>query len=45
VPGRKGIAFVEYESEQQAITAKETTANMQVGAAKVPMKVTYRRSN
>ena len=45
VPGRKGIAFVEYDSEQQAITAKETTANMPVGKDKKPMKVTYRRTN
>lgn len=43
VPGRKGIAFVEYEAEAGAITAKENTANMAVGAANQVMKVTYQR--
>lgn len=43
VPGRKGIAFVEYDTEQQAIKAKEATANMAVGAENKPMKVTYQR--
>jgi hypothetical protein len=41
VPGRRGIAFVEYENEQGAITAKENTAGMNNGD-KV-MKVTYQR--
>jgi RNA recognition motif-containing protein len=31
VPGRKGIAFVEYEAEAGAISAKEATAGMQLG--------------
>jgi len=43
VPGRAAIAFVEYNSEQEAITAKESTANMAVGADQKPMKVTYQR--
>lgn len=42
VPGRKGIAFVEYESEQGAITAKENTAGMSFGQNNV-IKVTYQR--
>jgi len=42
VPGRKGIAFVEYESEQGAITAKENTAGMAFGQNNV-IKVTYQR--
>jgi U2 small nuclear ribonucleoprotein B'' len=41
VPGRSGIAFVEYETEQGAITAKENTAGMQL--ADKPIKVTYQR--
>lgn len=44
VPGRKGIAFVEYESEQGAIGAKENTAGLKVGAGEGQvMKVTYQR--
>ncbi|KAF7545842.1 hypothetical protein G7Z17_g8875 [Cylindrodendrum hubeiense] len=41
VPGRRGIAFVEYEAEQGAITAKENTAGMSLGDK--PIKVTYQR--
>ncbi|KAL6691169.1 RNA-binding domain-containing protein [Trichoderma pleuroticola] len=41
VPGRRGIAFVEYENEQGAITAKENTAGMALGDK--PIKVTYQR--
>ncbi|KAK5998156.1 small nuclear ribonucleoprotein U1 [Cladobotryum mycophilum] len=41
VPGRRGIAFVEYESEQGAIIAKENTAGMTLGDK--PIKVTYQR--
>ncbi|KFA60409.1 hypothetical protein S40285_08246 [Stachybotrys chlorohalonatus IBT 40285] len=41
VPGRRGIAFVEYESEQGAITAKENTAGMSLGDKTI--KVTYQR--
>ncbi|KAI1321933.1 RNA recognition domain-containing protein [Xylariaceae sp. FL0255] len=45
VPGRKGIAFIEYEAEQGAITAKENTAGMSVGGdgAQKFIKVTYQR--
>ncbi|KND91285.1 U1 small nuclear ribonucleoprotein [Tolypocladium ophioglossoides CBS 100239] len=41
VPGRRGIAFVEYEAEQGAITAKENTAGMTLGDKAI--KVTYQR--
>ncbi|KAI0380449.1 RNA-binding domain-containing protein [Hypomontagnella monticulosa] len=41
VPGRKGIAFIEYEAEAGAITAKENTAGMQLGEKFI--KVTYQR--
>ncbi|EGR51844.1 uncharacterized protein TRIREDRAFT_120294 [Trichoderma reesei QM6a] len=41
VPGRRGIAFVEYENEQGAITAKENTAGMSLGDKMI--KVTYQR--
>lgn len=41
VPGRRGIAFVEYEAEQGAIVAKENTAGMTL-QDKV-LKVTYQR--
>lgn len=41
VPGRRGIAFVEYEAEQGAIAAKENTAGMAL-KDKV-LKVTYQR--
>ncbi|EFX03753.1 U1 small nuclear ribonucleoprotein [Grosmannia clavigera kw1407] len=43
VPGRR-LAFVEYDAEPGAITAKENTAGMLVGEAdKRPIKVTYQR--
>ena len=42
VPGRKGIAFVEYEAEAGAISAKERTSGMSLGDGK-PMKVVYQR--
>lgn len=41
VPGRKGLAFVEYEAEQGAISAKESTAAMSLGGQQI--KVTYQR--
>jgi hypothetical protein len=41
VPGRKGIAFIEYEAETGAISAKENTAGMALGDQ--IMKVTYQR--
>ncbi|EEP80406.1 conserved hypothetical protein [Uncinocarpus reesii 1704] len=43
VPGRKGIAFVEYESEAGAISAKEATSGMTLGENGKPMRVTYQR--
>ncbi|KAL7629683.1 hypothetical protein AAE478_001206 [Parahypoxylon ruwenzoriense] len=47
VPGRKGIAFIEYEAEAGAITAKENTAGMQLGGEGGVggkfIKVTYQR--
>jgi RNA recognition motif-containing protein len=42
VPGRKGIAFIEYESESGAINAKGDTSGMTLGEGQV-MKVTYQR--
>ncbi|KAH7116055.1 hypothetical protein B0J11DRAFT_510397 [Dendryphion nanum] len=39
----RAVGFAEYENEQFAITAKESTANMPVGADNKPMKVTYQR--
>ncbi|KAK7748908.1 hypothetical protein SLS53_000933 [Cytospora paraplurivora] len=42
VPGRRGIAFIEYDNEAGAITAKENTAGMQLNGGK-SMKVTYQR--
>ncbi|OLN97323.1 U1 small nuclear ribonucleoprotein [Colletotrichum chlorophyti] len=42
VPGRRGIAFVEYDGEQGAITAKENTAGMVLGDSNT-IKVTYQR--
>jgi RNA recognition motif-containing protein len=42
VPGRKGIAFVEYEAEAGAISAKERTAGMSLGDSK-PIRVTFQR--
>jgi RNA recognition motif-containing protein len=41
VPGRRGIAFVEYDAEQGAIAAKESTAGMSLGDKTI--KVTYQR--
>jgi len=43
VPGRRGIAFIEYESETGAISAKENTAGMALGDGGQVMKVTYQR--
>lgn len=43
VPGRKGIAFVEYEAETGAITAKENVAGMTLGSENQLIKVTYQR--
>ncbi|POS84464.1 RNA recognition domain-containing protein, partial [Erysiphe pulchra] len=43
VPGRKGIAFIEYETETGAISAKENTAGMALGDGTQLMKVTYQR--
>ncbi|KAK4126066.1 RNA-binding domain-containing protein [Parathielavia appendiculata] len=43
VPGRSGIAFVEYEAEAGAITAKENTAGMPLKNGEKIMKVTYQR--
>lgn len=42
VPGRQGIAFVEYETEAGAIGAKERTGGMTLGGGQV-VKVTYQR--
>ncbi|KAI9893145.1 MAG: hypothetical protein M1814_000693 [Vezdaea aestivalis] len=42
VPGRKGIAFVEYAAEAGAISAKESIAGMTLEDGKL-MKVTYQR--
>lgn len=43
VPGRKGIAFVEYEHQEGAISAKEAMAGSVLVAGGEPMKVTYQR--
>ena len=43
VPGRKGIAFVEYEAEAGAISAKEGTAGMTLGDEGRLVKVVYQR--
>lgn len=43
VPGRRGIAFIEYEAETGAISAKENTAGMALGQANQVIKVTYQR--
>ncbi|KAF9889425.1 hypothetical protein FE257_007326 [Aspergillus nanangensis] len=43
VPGRKGIAFVEYETESGAISAKEATSGMPMGDSGKPIRVTYQR--
>ncbi|KAF2873402.1 U2 small nuclear ribonucleoprotein B [Massariosphaeria phaeospora] len=39
----KAVAFAEFANEQFAITAKEATANMPIGAEGQPMKVSYQR--
>lgn len=41
VPGRKGIAFVEYDAEAGAVSAKESTGGMTLGDRVI--KVTYQR--
>lgn len=41
VPGRAGIAFVEYENEEGAIMAKEATAGMTLGEKTI--RVTFQR--
>ncbi|KAI4211588.1 MAG: hypothetical protein LQ351_005629 [Letrouitia transgressa] len=43
VPGRKGIAFVEYEAEAGAISAKENISGMGLGLESKPIKVVYQR--
>lgn len=43
VPGRRGIAFVEYEAEAGAISAKESTAGMALGEENKFVKVVYQR--
>ena len=43
VPGRKGIAFVEYDGEAGAISAKENTAGVALGEEPKAIKVTYQR--
>ncbi|KAI9796524.1 MAG: hypothetical protein M1825_000612 [Sarcosagium campestre] len=43
VPGRSGIAFVEYEAEAGAINAKENMAGMTLGDEARVVKVTYQR--
>lgn len=43
VPGRRGIAFVEYENEAGAISAKEATSGMPMGDNGKPIRVTYQR--
>jgi hypothetical protein len=43
VPGRKGIAFVEYESESGAISAKEAMSGMAMGPEGQAIRVTYQR--
>jgi hypothetical protein len=44
VPSRKGIAFVEYEAEAGAISAKEATSGMQLGDEGKGIRVTYQRA-
>jgi len=43
VPSRKGIAFVEYDTEAGAISAKESMANMPLGETNQPINVTFQR--
>jgi hypothetical protein len=44
VPGRKGIAFVEYETEAGSISAKERMANVPLGESGQVIKVTFQRA-
>jgi RNA recognition motif-containing protein len=44
VPGRRGIAFVEYETEAGSISAKERMAGVPLGVAGQVIKVTFQRS-
>lgn len=41
VPGRRGLAFVEYDGEQGAIAARESTSGMKLGESS--LKVSYQR--
>lgn len=41
VAARKGIAFVEYDTEEAAISAKENTAGMSLGDS--TLRVTFQR--
>ncbi|KAG5985327.1 hypothetical protein E4U55_006099 [Claviceps digitariae] len=41
VPGRRGLAFVEYDGEQAAIAARESTSGMKLGDSS--LKVSYQR--
>lgn len=41
VPGRTNIAFVEYENEEGAITAKESTSGITLGSKTI--RVTFQR--
>lgn len=43
VPGRTGIAFVEYDTEEGAISAKEATQHMKLGEPPQAIRVTYQR--
>ncbi|KAK2746380.1 hypothetical protein FQN57_003262 [Myotisia sp. PD_48] len=43
VPGRKGLAFVEYDNESGAISAKEATSGVPLRENEKPIKVTYQR--
>lgn len=43
VPGRTNIAFVEYETEAGAISAKESTGGMPIKNGEKTLKVTYQR--
>ncbi|KAI9822825.1 MAG: hypothetical protein M1826_000404 [Phylliscum demangeonii] len=43
VPGRKGIAFVEYDAEAGAISAKENMAGITLGGENKVIRVTYQR--
>jgi RNA recognition motif-containing protein len=44
VPGRKGLAFVEYETETGSISAKERMAGIPLGEAGQAIKVTFQRA-